>query len=199
MKLYRPATILVGVLFVILGGITRLAAPDQVHDQPNMIAVRGSIGEPVKYGGDSTVTVVRMKVAKAVVEENHEDKPFETDGVFVALEWDTVRGAKEPGNIGATLTADGGTVYTPIGGLTDSGIDFPDPGFAKTGSIIFEVNPTDLKGLKLILRPSMFWNVLNTYAEIDLGIPSEAVAQQMVDEAANEYVLRDSVVRVASS
>ena len=30
MKLYRPATVLVGVLFVLLGGLTRLADPDQV-------------------------------------------------------------------------------------------------------------------------------------------------------------------------
>lgn len=27
MKLYRPATILVGLLFVLLGGVTRLAGP----------------------------------------------------------------------------------------------------------------------------------------------------------------------------
>jgi hypothetical protein len=198
MKLYRPATVIVGILFVLLGGITRLAAPDEVFDKQNMIAVRGSIGEPVKYG-DSTVTITRIKFAKAIVEENDEDKAYETDGIYVALEWDTVRGAKNPENVGVTMTADGGSVYTPIGGLTDSGIDFPDAGFAKTGAMIFEVNPTDLKGLKLILRPSMLWNVLNSYDEIDLGIPSEAVAQQLVDEAEQQYVLRDSVTRVASS
>jgi hypothetical protein len=198
MKLYRPATVIVGILFVLLGGITRLAAPDQVFDKQNMIAVRGSIGEPVKYG-DSTVTITRLKFAKAIVEENNDDKPYETDGIYVALEWDTVRGPKKPDNVGVTMTADGGTVYSPIGGLTDSGIDFPDAGFAKTGAVIFEVNPTDLKGLKLILRPSMLWNVLNSYDEIDLGIPSEAVAQQLVDDAEEQYVLRDSVTRVASS
>jgi hypothetical protein len=86
----------------------------------------------------------------------------------------------------------------PIG-LNDSGIDFPEPGFAKTGAVVFEVNPTDLKGLKLQVRPSMFYNVLNSYIEVDLGIPSEEVAQQLVDGAETLYVLQDPVVRVASS
>ena len=70
--------------------------------------------------------------------------------MYVALEWDTVRGIKKPDNIGATLIADGGTVYEPIGRLSDSGIDFPERGFrARPAAVVFEVNPTDLKGLTL--------------------------------------------------
>lgn len=201
MKLYRPATVMVGVLFVLLGGLTRLATPEQVFEEQNMVAVRGTIGESLKYGGDSTVTVTRMKFAKGVLDDsgNDDDKPIETNGVYVAIEWDTVRGIQKPSNVGAKLIADGGTVYEPIGGLTDSGIDFPEAGFAKTGAVVFEANPTDLKGLTLQLRPSMFYNVLNTYVEVDLGIPSEDVAQQLVDGAEAQYVVQNPVVRVASS
>jgi len=199
-KLYRPATILVGVLFVLLGGLTRLATPEQVFEEQNLEVVHGTIGEALKYG-DSTVTITRMKFAKGVLEESgsDDDKPIETNGVYVALEWDTVRGIQKPSNTGAKLVADGGTVYEPIGGLTDSGIDFPEAGFAKTGAVVFEVNPTDLKGLTLQLRPSMFYNVLNSYVEVDLGIPSEDIAQQLVDGAEAQYVLQNPVVRVASS
>jgi hypothetical protein len=198
-KLYRPATVLVGVLFVLLGGLTRLATPDQVYDQQNMEVVKGTIGEALEYG-DSTVTITRMKFAKGVLDDSgNDDKPFETNGVYVALEWDTVRGIEKPEPTGATLVADGGTVYKSFGGLNDSGIDFPDAGFAKTGAIVFEVNPTDLKGLTLQLRPTMFFNVLNSYVEVDLGIPSEEVAQRLVDGAEAHYVVQSPVVRVASS
>ncbi|WP_433163951.1 hypothetical protein [Kribbella sp. CA-247076] len=202
MKLYRPATVAVGVLFVLLGGLTRLATPEQVYEEQNMIAVSGTIGESLKYAGtDSTVAVTRMKFAKSVVEEDGSDdgKPIETNGVYVALEWDTVRGVKKPDNIAATLVADGGTVYEPIE-MSDSGMDFPTAGFAKVGVVVFEVNPTDLKGLTLNVRPSgMLFNVLNSYVEVDLGIPSEEIAQQLVDGADDQYVVQEPVVRVASS
>ncbi|TDD18457.1 hypothetical protein E1218_26050 [Kribbella turkmenica] len=203
MKLYRPATVAVGVLFVLLGGLTRLATPEQVFEEQNLEVVSGTIGEALRFaGGDSTVTVTRMEFAKSVVEEDDSDdgEPLETNGVYVALEWDTVRGVKKPDNIAATLTADGGTVYLPIEGPGDSGIDFPTAGFAKTGAVVFEVNPTDLKGLTLNGRPSgMLFNVLNSYVEVDLGIPSEDVAQQLVDGAEDHYVLPQPVTRVASS
>jgi hypothetical protein len=200
-KLYRPATVLVGVLFVLIGGLTRLATPDQVFEEQNMEVVRGTIGEPLKYGGDSTVTVTRMKFAKGILDDsgNDDDKPIETNGVFVAVEWDTVRGIKKPGNSGVTLLADGGSVYQAIGGLSDSGLDFPEAGFAKTGTIVFEVNPTDLKGLTLQIRPTQFYNVLNSSVQVDLGIPSEDVAQQLVDGADAQYVVQSPVVRVAAS
>jgi hypothetical protein len=201
-KLYRPATVLVGVLFVLLGGLTRLATPEQVFEEQNMEVVSGTIGEALRFaGGDSTVTVTRVEFAKTVVEEDasDDDKPFETNGVYVALEWDSVRGVKKPDNIGASLRADGGTVYEPAE-ISDSGIDFPNAGFAKTGAVIFEVNPTDLKGLTLNLRPSgMLFNVLNSSIEVDLGVPSDDIAQQLVDGAEEQYVLQESVVRVASS
>ena len=45
MKLYRTSTVLVGVLFVLLGGLTRLATPEKVYDSENREIVHGTIGE----------------------------------------------------------------------------------------------------------------------------------------------------------
>jgi hypothetical protein len=198
-KLYRPATVLVGVLFVLLGGLTRLAAPDQVHsDEDNLIIEHGTVGSKMKYG-DSTVEVTRMKFAKSYLPSSagDDDKPIETNGVYVALEWDTVRGTQKPATLNETLEADGGTVYTPVGETTGNGIAFADAGFGETGAVVFEVNPVDLKGLTLKLRPSQFYNVLAHAIDVDLGIPSEAVAQQLVDGATDQYVIPKSLQRVA--
>jgi hypothetical protein len=200
-KLYRPATIVVGVLFVLLGGLTRLATPDQVYDKQNMEVVHGTIGEALKYSGsDSTVKITRMKFAQAVIDGGASDdtKPITTNGVYVALEWDAVRGTTKPDNINATLVADGGSVYAPIEGITSSSLDFPDAGYAKTGAIVFEVNPADLKNLTLRVVPTMIFNVLNSEIAVDLGIPSDEIAQQLVDGAEQQYVVQRPVTRVAS-
>jgi hypothetical protein len=200
-KLYRPATILVGVLFVLLGGLTRLATPDQVYDEQNIKIVHGTIGEPLDYtGSGSTVEVTRIAFAQSVLDAGagDDDKPLETNGVYVAVEWDTVRGVQKPDSIIPTLTADGGSVYTPIEGVTSSSFDFPDAGFARTGAMVFEVNPSDMKNLTLKLRPMMLFNVYNTNVEVDLGIPTEAIAQRMVDGAVPQYVVPRPVTRVAS-
>jgi hypothetical protein len=196
-KLYRPATVLVGVLFVLLGGVTRLLAPDQVYDKQELQVVSGTIGQPLAVH-DSTFTITRMKFAKSFLPENssNDAKPIETNGVFVALEWETTRGVKNPGIYNEALVADGGTVY--LSTETLSTMTYPQPGFTKTGATVFEVNPTDLKGLKLQLDASQLFNVLNYRVEVDLGIPSEDVAQQLVDGAAELYVIEDSTERVAS-
>ena len=200
MKLYRPATILVGVLFVLLGGVTRLAAPDQVYDEQNIKVVRGTIGQALDYtGSGSTMKITRIKFTRAVIDSTDSDKkPLETNGIYVAIEWDAVRGAKKPDNINATLLADGGSVYKPVEGLSNSGIDFPDAGFAKTGTVVFELNPADMTGLTLKLHPTMVFNYYNSDIEVDLGIPTDAIAQQMVDTAAPQYIVEKSVTRVAS-
>ena len=100
MKLYRPATILVGLLFVLLGGITRLAGPDHVYgDDQNLKVVHGTIGEALPFAGSgSTMKVTRIKFAKTIIQSDpsDDDKPFETNGVFIAVEWDAVRGVKDP-------------------------------------------------------------------------------------------------------
>ncbi|MEU4605143.1 hypothetical protein AB0F43_19350 [Kribbella sp. NPDC023972] len=197
MKLYRPATVLVGVLFVLLGGVTRLLAPDQVYDKQELQVVSGTIGETIKVH-DSTFTVTRMKFAKTYLPDDSggDDKPIDTNGVYVAVEWEAARGVKDPGSFDEILVADGGTIYEPVAQADD--IRFPEPGFAKSGATVFEVNPTDVKGLTLQLDPVQFYNVLNYRVEVDLGIPSEDVAQQLLDGAAEQYVVQDSVERVAS-
>ncbi|WP_371406107.1 hypothetical protein OHA10_11160 [Kribbella sp. NBC_00662] len=201
MKLYRPATILVGVLFVLLGGVTRLAAPEHVYDEQNIKVVSGTIGQALDYtGSGSTMKVTRIKFARSVIDSSESDdkKALETNGIYLAIEWDAVRGAKKPDNINATLLADGGSVYEPVEGLSNSGIDFPDAGFAKTGTVVFELNPADITGLKLKLHPTMIFNYYNSDIEVDLGIPTDAIAQQMVDTAAPQYIVEKSVTRVAS-
>jgi hypothetical protein len=194
-KLYRPATVLVGVLFVLLGGLTRLADPDQVYDDTTREVVRGTIGQELKFGG-STVTVSRMKFAKSYLVRESDEKATETNGAFVAVEYETVRGTDEPGTNNATLTAAGGTVYEPVGGSIADGVDFAEPGFAKSGALIFEVNPADLQGLTLKLAPVQFFTVLAQNVSVDLGVPDDKVAAQLVDGATSEYLLPKSVTRV---
>ena len=202
MKLYRPATVLVGVLFVLLGGVIRLGMPDNVyHDTPNLAIVSGQIGQPLEYAGSGTTfKVTRIAFARKILsaKASDDDKPIDTDGVFVAVEWDAVRGVAKPDTFTPTLTTDGGSVYEGVSDPSESGIDFPDAGFARTGTIVFEANPADLKGLTLRLKPSMLFNVYNSEIRVDLGIPTEAIAQQMVDGAADQYVVNDAVTRVAS-
>ncbi|MFK4083334.1 hypothetical protein ACI2LF_04440 [Kribbella sp. NPDC020789] len=199
MKLYRPATILVGVLFVLLGGLTRLATPNQVFEEQNMEVSKGTIGQPLTFGKEATLTIVRMQLAKSVLDANStsDEKPIETNGVFVALEWETTPGVSKPDNPRPTLTSDGGAVYAPIS-LTYSGIEFGEAGFTTAGAIVFEVDPTQLEGLTLDVRPQQFWNVLNRKVSVDLGIPGAETAQQLLDSAADEYVLPKRETRVAS-
>lgn len=201
MKLYRPATILVGILFVLLGGLTRLATPEHVYDQQNIKVEHGTIGAALDFtGSGSTVKVTRIKFARTVLDSSagDGDKPIDTNGIYVAIEWDTVRGDRKPDSIEPTLTADGGSVYEPAEGLDNSNMDFPNAGYARAGTIVFEVNPTDMKNLTLRLRSMMLFNVYNTEIQVDLGIPTEAIAQQMVDTAAPQYIVESSVTRVAS-
>jgi len=202
MKLYRPATILVGLLFVLLGGVTRLAGPDSVYgDDSNLKVVHGTIGEALPYAGSgSTMKVTRIKFARKILsgDAGDDDKPIDTNGIYVAVEWDSVRGVKDPDTFTPTLITDGGSVYEKVSDPSESRIDFPDAGFARTGSVVFEANPADLKGLTLRLKPTMFFNVYNSEIRVDLGVPTESIAQQMVDGADDQYVINDSVTRVAS-
>ncbi|MGW5191536.1 hypothetical protein ACWEOO_19960 [Kribbella sp. NPDC004138] len=202
MKLYRPATILVGLLFILIGGVARLAGPDQVYgDDSNLKVVHGTIGEALPYAGSgSTIKVTRIKFARKILsgDGGSDDKPIDTNGIFVAVEWDAVRGVKDPDTFTPTLITDGDSVYEKVSDPNESDMSFPDAGFASTGAIVFEVNPTDLKGLTLRLKPSMLWNVYNSEVRVDLGVPTEDIAQQMVDHADDQYVVNDSVTRVAS-
>jgi hypothetical protein len=200
-KLYRPATIVVGVLFVLIGGLTRLATPDHVYEKQNMEVVSGTIGEALDYGDSgTTVKITRMRFAQSVLDDdaNDDDKAIETNGVYVALEWDAVRGVKKPDNVNPTLVADGGSEYDPVAGVNNSSLDLPDAGFARTGTLVFEVNPADVKNLTLKLEPTMLFNVLGSEIHVDLGIPTDAIAQKLIDDASPQYVVPKPVTRVAS-
>ncbi|ONI67800.1 hypothetical protein BWI15_32470 [Kribbella sp. ALI-6-A] len=196
MKLYRPVTVAVGVLFVLLGGLTRLLQPDSVYEDPTRIITRGAIGEDVRYF-DSTVTVTRMRFAKSFAENKDDSPRVDTEGVFVAVEYDAVRGTKNPGNNDVTLTADDGSVYKPVTEIIEASITFAEPGFARSGALVFEVNPSDVVGLTLDVHTTSFFNVLNQDLAIDLGVPDEEIAQRSIEQAEDQYVIPDSVTRVA--
>jgi hypothetical protein len=197
-KLYRPATVLVGVLFVLLGGLTRLVDTDQIYEDSTRVTAHGTIGQKVQYG-DSAVTVTRMRFAKTFLADEDDEKPIQTDGIFVAIEYDAYRGTDDPGSNAITLTADDGSTYETVAENTTSGITFPQPGFTESGALLFEVNTADLKGLTLKLRTVQFFTgVPARDIAIDLAVPSEDVAKQLVDKAADQYVLPDRSTRVDS-
>lgn len=197
MKLYRPATVLVGILFVLLGGLPRLAGPDQVYDESNRLVVHGTIGEALDYNG-STFTVHRMKFARSYLTGSGDDKTVQSTGIYVAIEYGTVRGTKDVPNPSAQLITDKDTVYVPIAETFASDIDFAEPGFGVDGAVVFEVNPADVKGLTLQLRGTPLFNVLTQDVAVDLGVPDDKIGQQLIDAATPEYLIPRSVKRVAS-
>jgi hypothetical protein len=198
-RLYRPATVLIGVLFVLLGGLTRLLGPDQVLDDPTRQVVRGTVGQELRYGS-STVTVTRVRFARTFSSrpDDSGDKPVETDGSFVAVEYDAARGPGDPNPNEVSLTTDEGTSYRPVTEGILTGLTFPAPGFTQSGSFVFEVNPSDLTGLTLRITTSQVWTVLAQDLAIDLAVPDEGIAKELVAGAAAEYLVRKPVTRVAS-
>jgi hypothetical protein len=197
-KLYRPATVLVGILFVLLGGLTRLAEPDQVFDdESNRVVVKGTIGEPLDFNG-STITVHRIKFARAYLSGSSADKAVPSSGIYVAVEYSTERGTTEVHSPNAELVTDAGTKYVPIGETWGSNISFAEPGFAVDSGVVFEVNPADVVGLTLRARTTPFFNVLTQDVAVDLGIPDEQAAKQLIDAATPEYLLPRPAKRVAS-
>ncbi len=196
MKLYRPATVLVGVLFVLLGGVARLLEPGSVYEDSTRIITHGAIGEDVKYF-DSTVTVTRMRFAKSFAENDDDSPRVNTEGVFVAVEYDAVRGSVDPGTNNAMLEASDGSVYEPVTEVIEQGIGFTEPGFARSGALVFEVNPGDVVGLTLAVHTFGTFTVLTEDLAIDLGVPDEEVAERSIEQAADMYVIPDSVTRVA--
>jgi hypothetical protein len=195
-KLYRPATVLVGVLFVLIGGLTRLAAPDQVFSEDNRTTSHATVGQTLQFGG-SDVTVTRMKLVKSYRVRESDDTATESNGIFVAVEYDTVRRTAEPPSNSVSLTTDAGTVYTPVVDAYGDRIDFAEPGFGKSAAIVFEVNPDDLAGLTLTIATFQLFTVLAQNLEFDLGIPDDAIAQQEIDNADAEYLFPAAVTRVA--
>jgi hypothetical protein len=198
MKLYRPATVLVGILFVLLGGLTRLADPEHVFDDDSRVVKQGSIGQAIPFG-ESSISVDRVRFAKTYLpDDSSGSKAIESSGIFVALEYDTVQGTAPTPGRDVELTTEKGTVYRPISGTYGTQLDFAEPGFGVVGAVVFEVNPTDVTDLTLQVKTSQLFNVLAQDIAVDLGIPDEQVAQRLVDAAATEYLIPKSVTRVAS-
>jgi hypothetical protein len=198
MKLYRPATVLVGIMFVLIGGLTRLGEPDHVYDnEANRMVLHGSIGETLRYG-ESTITVDRLKFARAYLSSENDEEAVDTSGIYAVVEYDTVRGTEAVPNTQLQLVTDAGTVYATTGDTYGSSLDFAAPGFGVTGAIVFEVNPADLKGLTLKVRSSPLFTVLTQDVAVDLAVPDESVAQRLIDSAAPEYLVPHGVTRVAS-
>lgn len=200
MRLYRPVTVLVGVLFVLAGGLFRLADPEKVYDgEANRVQKSGVIGQKVMVE-DSSFEIIRLRFAKALVGENDddEDPPQTTDGIFIAIDWEVVGGSKEMLSHDVTLKSDEGTEYEAAGESTGASFTSPEPGFAKTGTSVFEVNPADIVGLEVWVKPISFWTVAVNDYRIDLGIPNQQTADELIAKAKPEHVMTRPVLRVAS-
>lgn len=198
MKLYRPVTVLVGVLFVVAGGLVRLADPNSVFDEPNRDRVQATIGQRLPVG-ESAVEVKRIRFARTLLEDpDSAADPATTDGVFVAVEVEAVRGPGDRTRLEATLRSAEDTQYRPVQQIISTGIDFPEPGFVRTFSLVYEVNPTDVAGLTLELKASSLWSVLVTDYAVDLGLPDEKTAEELIGRAAQTYALPETVTRVAT-
>lgn len=201
MKIYRPVTVVVGLVVVLLGGLVRLGDPQQVLDDVTRQLVRGTIGAPV-IGKDFTLTVVRMKVAQTVLKNENDDakEALTTEGLFVAVEFD-IAGRHRPKVVGdLSLTTDNGATYTPIGTPGATSVATPEPGFTESQVAVFEVNPSDLAGLTLRVTPVLFVSYFTVNYAIDLGVPSEEIAAELVSKASSpqsrEYVIKTNNRRV---
>jgi hypothetical protein len=201
-RVYRPATVLVGVALVILAGMIRLAEPDQRLDDVSRYTIRGSLNQPVA-GKDFTLTVTRVKLAREIdpkpddddTKARPDDQPVRTRGIFVTVEY-TIEGRRQQGSAGdATLQTDGGAVYVPIRKIIRSGVNIPPPGFAESSSMVFEANPDDLAGLTLLVRQARFLTTTTEDYAVDLGVPDEAAARGMVDKAERSYPLPTPTMR----
>jgi hypothetical protein len=198
MRLYRPVTVLVGILFVVAGGLVRLADPNALFDDASRNLEHAGIGQRVAVD-DSAVEIKRIRFARTVLKDaDSGDEPTATDGVFLAVELDATRGPGEKPRLEATLRSGEGTLYRPIQQVIATAVDFPEPGFVSSSALVYEVNPADVAGLQLMLKPTTFWTVLvNDYA-VDLGLPDEKTAEEHIGRSAQTYVIPKTVVRVVS-
>jgi hypothetical protein len=203
-KVYRPSTVLVGVLLIIAAGLIRLALPEQVMEDKTRYAVRSTVGQPVD-GKDFTLTVTRVKLARTIdpnpddddSQASDDDKPVETNGIFVTVEYDIV-GRREKGGAGsATLKTDEDSEYVPIGQIIRTSVGVPAPGFVESSFLVFEANPDDLAGLTMWLKELRGVTTTAEDYAIDLGIPNQAVADEMVSNAEQTYPMKEPTTRAA--
>jgi hypothetical protein len=82
---------------------------------------------------------------------------------------------------------------------SSTGIYFPQPGFVQSDALVFELNTSDVKGLTLKLHTIEFFTGFPVRdLTVDLAIPSDEIAKQLEDGAADQYVQPERLIRVAS-
>jgi hypothetical protein len=65
--------------------------------------------------------------------------------------------------------------------------------------LVFELNTSDVKGLTLKLHTTQFFTGVPVRdLAVDLAIPSDEIAKQLEDSAADQYVQPQRLIRVAS-
>src|SRR5262245_42715119 len=157
-------------------------------------------------GKDFILTVNRVKFARVVdpkpndddTKADEDDRPIKTNGIFVTVEYE-MEGRHESGSAGdASLKADGGSVYVPINKAIRSQLNVPQPGFIESGSLVFEANPDDLVGLTLWAKKLRGLTTLTEDYAIDLGVPDESAAKDMIVHAEKSYPLTQPTLRAAS-
>jgi hypothetical protein len=89
-------------------------------------------------------------------------------------------------------------VYIPINKAIRSQLNIPQPGFVESGSLVFEANPDDLVGLTLWAKKLRGLTTLTEDYAIDLDIPDESVAKDMIEHAERSYPLTQPTLRAAS-
>lgn len=188
MKIYRPITVTLGIVLVLLAGLVRLADPERALEDDTRTVERGRIGEQVT-GDDFTLEVHRLRFAREYAYENQtsDERPVGTDGVFAVIEY-SITGRHRKGSIGsATLRSASGVTYESHDLNPRTSMYIPEPGFTETYYMIFEVNPDDLAGLTLRLERTQLFTVLATDYHIDLGISDADAGREFADKAAELY------------
>lgn len=204
MKIYRPVTVLVGVLLVIAAGLIRLALPQERLEDVTRYTVSGIVGQPLE-GKDFTLTVTRVKLARTVdprpedddAEAKEDDKPLKTNGIFVTVEYDIVGEHRAGSAGGATLRTNEDSEYVPIKKIIRSQVTIPPPGYVESSSLVFEANPEDLSGLRMVVKELRPVTVTTEDYSVDLGVPDQVVADDMVQNAEETYPLTDPTTRAA--
>jgi hypothetical protein len=199
MKIYRPITVTIGVVLVLLAGLVRLGDPERALEDHTRTVKSAAIGEQLA-GDDFTLEVHRVRFAREYGYENltSDERPATTDGVFAVLEY-SITGRHAKGSIGsATLRSASGVTYEPHDLNPRTSLYIPEPGFTETYYMVFEVNPDDLAGLTLRLERSQLFTVLATDYHVDLGIRDAAAGHELADKAAELYEGQEAKVFVKS-
>lgn len=197
MKIYRPITVTLGIVLVLLAGLVRLADPERALEDSTRTVEQARIGEQLT-GDDFTLQVHRLRFAREYAYENQtsDERPISTDGVFAVIEY-SITGRHRKGSIGsATLRTASGVTYESHDLNPRTSLYIPEPGFTETYYMVFEVNPDDIAGLTMRLQQLRQFSVLATNYEVDLGISDADAGRELADKAAELYEGQEAKVFV---